>query len=130
MSKGLHYTMKSDKSYLLTMTVVDWIDLFTRLNHKMLLVDSLKYCQENKGLNIFGWCLMPSHLHLIANTAMGKELKDVVRDFKRFTCNNLIEQIINEPESIRKWLIRQQWKINSFIPCKCERRYHQIEFGI
>jgi len=105
MSKVLHYTMKSDKSYFLTMTIVDWIDLFTRVNHKMLLIDSLKFCQENKGLNIFGWCLMPSHLHLIANTKMGFELKDVIRDFKRYTCNNLIEQIINEPESRREWLI-------------------------
>ncbi len=105
MSKGLHYSIRKDKTYFLTMTIVDWIDLFTRVNHKMLLVDSLKYCQEKKGLNIFGWCLMPSHLHLIANTSLTFELDDVVRDFKRFTCNHLIDQIKNEPESRREWLL-------------------------
>ena len=49
MGRGLHYNIRKDKSYLMTMTIVDWIDLFTRVNHKQLLIDSLKYCQENKG---------------------------------------------------------------------------------
>ena len=105
MGRGLHYSIRKDKSYFMTMTVVDWIDLFTKVNHKMLMIDSLKFCQENKGLNIFGWCLMPSHLHVIANTTIPFELDDVIRDFKRFTCNHLIEQINNEPESRREWLI-------------------------
>lgn len=105
MGRGLHYSIRKDKSYFLTMTVVDWIDLFTRVNHKMPLIDSLKFCQEKKGLNIFGWCLMPSHLHLIANTNISYDLDCVIRDFKRFTCNSLIQQIKNEPESRREWLL-------------------------
>ena len=83
----------------MTMTVVDWIDLFTHVNHKQLLIDSLKFCQDKKGLNIFGWCLMPSHLHIIANTTEPFQLDDVVRDFKKFTSKALIDQIANEPES-------------------------------
>lgn len=105
MGRGLHYSIRKDKSYFLTMTVVDWIDLFTRVNHKMLLIDSLKFCQQKKGLNIFGWCLMPSHLHLIANTNISYDLDLVIRDLKRFTCNSLIQQIKNEPESRREWLL-------------------------
>ena len=87
----------------MTMTVVEWIDLFTRLTQKHLIVDSLKYCQENKGLNIFGWCLMPCHLHLIANTKIPFDLDDVVRDFKRHTSKHAIFLIENEPESRREW---------------------------
>lgn len=71
----------------------------------MLLIDSLKFCQEKKGVNILGWCLMPSHLHFIANTTIPFDLDIVVRDFKRFTCNSLIQQIKNEPESRREWLL-------------------------
>jgi putative transposase len=44
-------------------------------------------------------------LHMIANTEMGFELSDVIRDFKRFTSNKLIDQIKNEPESRREWLL-------------------------
>ena len=87
------------------MTVVDWIDLFTRLTQKQLIVDSLKYCQEKKGLNIFGRCLMSSPLHLIANTKIPFDLDNVVRDFKRHTSKHAILLIENEPESRREWLL-------------------------
>ncbi|NPD45786.1 MULTISPECIES: hypothetical protein [unclassified Lentimicrobium] len=56
---------ESDKAYFITMTTVGWVDIFTRKNHKMAMVDSLKYCIENKGLEIYGWVLMHSHLHLM-----------------------------------------------------------------
>ena len=36
--------------YFLTITVVDWVDLFTRKEYGIIVVDSLKYCIENKGL--------------------------------------------------------------------------------
>ena len=105
MGRGYHYNIYKDKTYFLTMTVVEWIDLFTRVIQKQLIIDSLKYCQENKGLNIFGWCLMPSHLHLIANTNIPFDLDNVVRDFKRHTSKHAIFLIQNEPESRREWLL-------------------------
>ncbi|MBP6335333.1 MAG: transposase [Bacteroidia bacterium] len=107
MKSGHHYTIKTERPHFLTMTIIDWVDLFTRLNHKMLIVDSLKYCCENKGLQIFAWCLMPSHLHLIADTDGREKLSDVVRDFKKFTSKKLILQIEREVESRRKWLLSQ-----------------------
>ena len=85
MGRGLHYNIYKDKTSFMTMMVVEWIDLFTRVTQKQLIVDLLKYCQENKGLNIFGCCLMSSHMHLIANTKIPFDLDDVVRDFKRHT---------------------------------------------
>ena len=105
MGSGYHYNIYKDKTYFMTMTVVDWIDLFTRVTQKQLIVDSLKYCQENKGLNIFGWCLMPSHLHLIANTKIPFDLDNVVRDFKGHTSKHAVLLIENETESRREWLL-------------------------
>ncbi len=51
MLSGKKQTIKKNTSYYLTLTVVDWIDVFTRKNHKQAIVDSLHYCIENKGLN-------------------------------------------------------------------------------
>ncbi|MES2288055.1 MAG: transposase [Bacteroidota bacterium] len=87
------------------MTVVDWIDVFTRKNHKMAIVESLKYCQENKGLEIFAWCLMPSHLHLIIRADTDIKLSDTIRDFKKFTSKKIIRLIQEEPESRREWML-------------------------
>ena len=104
---GNHYSIRPDKSYFMTLTVIDWIDVFTHINHKMLLIDSLKYCQREKGLNIFAWCLMPSHLHIIANTSIKFELADVIRDVKKFTSKKIIKQIQDEPESRRDWMLNR-----------------------
>jgi REP element-mobilizing transposase RayT len=93
------------KAYFLTITVVNWIDIFTRVNHKLAIVDSLKYCQENKGLNLFGWCLMTNHLHLIASSSGNPSMSDILRDFKKFTSKKIVKQIIEEPESRRQWLL-------------------------
>ena len=93
--------------YFITMTIVGWIDVFTRKEQKILIVDSLKYCQQNKGLQIYGWCLMPSHLHLLC-CATGKEgMSDVIRDFKKFTSKAIVKLIQEEPESRREWILQQ-----------------------
>ena len=105
MGKGLHYSIRKDKSYFITMKVVEWIDLFTRLNHKRLITDSLNFCTQHKGLEIFGWCLMPSHLHMMCNAINEFQLADTIRDFKKFTSKKLIEQISNETESRRDWML-------------------------
>jgi REP element-mobilizing transposase RayT len=94
-----------DKAYFITLSTVGWIDIFTRKNHKLTIVDSLKYCQKEKGLEIFGWVLMHSHLHLICRAAEGYRLSDILRDFKKYTSKKLVRQIEDEPESRREWLL-------------------------
>lgn len=96
-----------DKAYFVTLTVVGWIDVFTRKNHKFLVVDSLKYCQQNKGLVIFGWCLMPSHLHMIVRAEGDNTLSDILRDFKKYTSKAIVKQIEDETESRREWMLEQ-----------------------
>ena len=95
----------NDKAYFITMTIVGWIDVFTRKNHKKLIVDSLNYCIKNKGLVIFAWCLMSNHLHMICKSEGKNGLSDILRDFKTFTSKKIVEQIINEPESRREWML-------------------------
>ena len=45
--------------------MVDCIDVFTRKIYKDIVVDSLKYCCENKGMILFGWRIISNHIHLI-----------------------------------------------------------------
>jgi REP element-mobilizing transposase RayT len=94
------------KAYFLTLTVVGWIDVFTRKSHKEELFESLRYCQKSKGLEVYGYCLMPSHVHLIAKaTSEHYSLSDILRDFKKFTSKAIVQSIINEPESRREWML-------------------------
>lgn len=96
-----------DKAYFITMTVVHWIDLFTRRNHKNTIIESLKYCQKNKGLELYGFVIMPSHIHLLCRVNPNFHFSDFIRDFKRHTSKTLITNIENEIESRREWLLEK-----------------------
>jgi len=105
---GFKYRITAnDELYFLTITVIDWIDVFTRRELCNDLLESLKYCQQNKGLVIYAWCLMPSHLHLVVSVNEGEfTLSDVMRDFKKFTSKRIIQSITEITESRRDWLLR------------------------
>ena len=75
----------TEEAYFITITAVGWIDIFTRLNQKNILINALKYCQENKGLEIYAYSIMSSHIHLLCKGTNGFVLSDIIRDFKKFT---------------------------------------------
>jgi len=92
--------------YYLTLQVVDWIDVFTRPIYRDIIIDSLKYCQKNKGLQIFGYVIMSNHIHLIANSPEG-HLSETLRDFKKFTAKTIIDSIKEGNESRRDWMLNR-----------------------
>jgi len=92
--------------YFITMTVVDWIDVFTRKEYKYEVVDSLNYCIANKGLELYAWCLMTNHLHLLGLVKEPLKMSDFIRDFKRHVSNKIIQSMEKEYiESRRKWIL-------------------------
>ncbi|TVR17755.1 MAG: transposase [Balneolaceae bacterium] len=96
-----------DQNYphFVSFAVVHWIDLFTRPTYKQILIDSLIYCQKNKGLVIYAWCIMTNHVHLIIGTNR-LPMEGILRDMKSFTSRKLKEAIIeNEEESRKKWIL-------------------------
>jgi REP element-mobilizing transposase RayT len=70
-------------TYFLTLTVTDWVDIFTRPAYKHIITDSLAYCQLEKGLILHAWVIMSNHIHLIASTKDGINLSDILRDLKK-----------------------------------------------
>ena len=87
------------------MTVMHWIDLFSRKIQRDIYIDSLKYCIQNKGLNVYAYCIMSNHVHLIVNCNEPFILKDTIRDLKKYTSKAAIREIINGKESRRKWML-------------------------
>jgi putative transposase len=93
----------------LTLTVIDWIDVFTRKEYKLEVVDGLNYCIENKSLELYAWCLMSNHLHRLCRAKEPARLSDIMRDFKRHVAQRILESL--ETESIES---RAHWILNQF----------------
>ena len=88
--------------YFVSFAVVDWIDVFTRNEYKDIIVESLDFCQKNKGLELFAWCVMTNHVHLIIRAKEKYVLQDIMRDFKKFTSKEIINAIRENPQKAER----------------------------
>lgn len=84
-------------SYFITITLVEWQKLFHIPLYAEIIIDSIRYCQKNKGLELFGYVIMPSHIHLIARAEL-RPLGEVIRDFKKFTATRIVERLSKDLE--------------------------------
>ena len=99
------YQIKNQKAtYFLTFQVVFWVDLFSRDSYRKIIIESLKYCQKIKGLEVFAYVIMSNHMHIVARSSVG-ELSNTIRDFKKFTSKKIVEEIISGNESRREWML-------------------------
>jgi len=117
----------TEEAYFITITTVGWVDVFTRLNQKNSIIRALHYCQQNKGLEIYAYCIMSSHIHLLCKATDGFVLSDVIRDFKKFTSKKSIQLILDEPESRREWMLDYFQK--SCVHLKREQQYKVWQDG-
>jgi REP element-mobilizing transposase RayT len=93
------------KAHFFTCTVHQWADVFTRREYIDILIESIRFCQINKGLQVYSWVIMTNHLHMIAGSEDGK-LSVTIRDFKKFTATQIVKAIeANSKESRKKWLL-------------------------
>ena len=97
---------EQDKAHFITATVVDWIDIFTRQNHRDCIIESMKYCIENKGMIVYAYVIMSNHIHMVIQSDNGK-LSDLIRDFKKFTAKTILDTIQTKPESRREWMLER-----------------------
>jgi len=92
--------------HFITFSVIQWIDVFTRKEYCQIVVDSLNYCVQNKGLKVHAWCLMSNHIHLIISCDPPNQLSDILRDFKKYTSSHIIKALEeNTYESRRNWML-------------------------
>jgi len=110
MSKDGYKIRDQGAMHFITFSVVEWVDVFSRSQYADIIVDSLKYCQQEKGMVIYAWCIMSNHMHLIIKSETGN-LSDLLRDFKKHTSKEIIRAIEeNKQESRKDWMI---WLFNS-----------------
>lgn len=106
MSIGGYKIRDQQAIHFITFAVVEWVDVFTRKAYRDILIDSLRHCQEQKGLVLYAWCIMSNHVHLLAS-AKENNLSDLLRDFKKFTSKQILAAIqSNETESRKDWMLR------------------------
>jgi putative transposase len=101
MSTKYRFT-KTEGIYFITSTVIGWLDVFTRDIYRDIVLDSIRFCQQNQGLAVHAWVLMTNHLHMICSFQGKQEPALVLKNMKSFTAVKLIDAIVNNPKESRR----------------------------
>ncbi len=121
MSTG--YQIKNQEAiHFVTFQVVEWIDIFTRKVYRDIVIDSLRYCQQYKDLEIFAYVIMSNHVHLLIRSYKGN-LSDTIKEFKSFTAKQILQTVTQETEN------RKDWMLNLFeFAAKKHKRNEKYQF--
>ena len=107
--------MNFNEVYFYTSTVVSWKKLFKTDNLKTIIIDCLKNLVERKLIIVYGFVIMPNHVHIIweLNSMNGKELPDT--SFTKFTAHQFKRELqANHPQIL---------ELDCFISDKNDRAY-------
>ncbi len=83
-------------AYFVSFATVYWLGVFTRQPYFEVLTKSIDYCRSEKGMELYTYCFMPSHVHFVFRSA-NKDPSGLLRDFKKHTAKRTIEAIENNP---------------------------------
>ncbi|WP_218597968.1 transposase [Polaribacter sp. NJDZ03] len=90
--------------YFVSFATVYWIEVFTRQVYFDVLAKSIDFCRAKKGMELYAYCFMPSHVHLLFRSS-NEQPMELLRDFKKHTAKKIIEAIKNNPQESRKELL-------------------------
>ena len=100
-------------AYFVSFAVVEWLPIFTKKEYIAIVLDCLRFCQKNKGMEIYSWIIMPNHMHLVFQS-MGEQPPELLLgDFKRFTSNAIVKAIKENPEESKREFYLARFKLSA-----------------
>ena len=96
---GRYRIVDDNGIYFTTHTIVEWLLVFREQKYFEIITKS-RYCQEKNGLTIFGYVVMLTHLHLVAQTRDRVMFQDIMRDMKKFRSTEISRQLESDRQKL------------------------------
>ena len=93
--------------YFWTITINKWQHLLNSDENKMIVINSLQWLVQNTLVKIYGYVIMPNHIHLIWEqlSMNGKEFPK--NSFEKFTAKTLVNKMKQEKDrSLQKYAVK------------------------
>src|ERR1700742_2080674 len=87
--------------YFVSFATVFWIDVFVRRLYLDCITENLNYCVKEKGMEIYAWCIMPSHIHLVFRS-VNIPPDELIGGFKSYTSRQMIKLITGNIQESRR----------------------------
>jgi putative transposase len=102
---------EGDEVYFVTFTIVEWIKVLENDDYKNLIINTIKFYQNNKGLVVYGYCIMPNHVHMIIQAVKKFTISEILRDVKKITARAIVNKLeVEKPEGYQNVLILSKFE--------------------
>ena len=86
-----------------TATCLNWQPLLHSDKHKNIIMDSLSFLVKNNRIWLYGYVIMPNHVHILWCKQPDWLNKNVQQHFSKFTAQQLKFSLINDEQSLDKY---------------------------
>ena len=101
--------MENGKIYFFTASILNWKPILLDSRLKSIIIDSLNFLFLEKAIKIYGFVIMPNHIHLILMPLDNPKFKNVQLSFMRFTSQKIKFYIQdNSPEKLKDFLVNKK----------------------
>ena len=87
------YKVIQEGIYFITSSVIGWINIFRKNHYREIILNELKYRRDSEQIKLYGYVIMPNHIHLILSS---KKLSNLMRSFKSHIARNIVDNLIME----------------------------------
>ena len=100
--------------YFVTFTVSGWLPIFDNPKSFQILINSLRYCIEEKYLRVYAYVIMPTHIHMVVFDAQfdNYRLQKTLANFRKFTGHQLANYVDQDLSESFSSLIRNHNQID------------------
>lgn len=90
MGRTRYKITEAEKPHFLTMTINNWLPIFTRPDTVNIILESWKHLQKNESMKLYAYVILENHLHLVAES---NDLIKLVQQFKSYTARKIIDYL-------------------------------------
>jgi putative transposase len=83
-----------------TATILNWNKLLLENKYKEIILNSLSFLIKNGRIKLFGFVIMPNHIHLLWRIEKNFKREDVQRDFMKYTSQQILFDLKNNNSNI------------------------------
>ena len=92
--------------HFFTATNLEWKPLLNPDKYKDVIIDSLRFLVEDNRVIIYGFVIMPNHIHIIWHLRAGKIREYAQRDFLKHTAQTIKGDLMKyNPEGLLPYLV-------------------------
>jgi len=94
--------------YFYTASIVNWKPLLKFDKYKNIIIDSLKYLAEHNKVSVYGFVIMPNHIHLIWELLEMNGKESPHASFMKFTSHKILQELrTNHPDVLERFEVEQ-----------------------